>query len=172
MDTLFVETPPEVQEWLAHRQELGQDKKDEVWEGVYHAVPQEHGRNGMVAMQLAVILNAKALSAGLTPGGSFNLGTRDNFRVPDLGFHPDSTPALYYPTAALVIEILSPGDETFAKFDFYAGSGVDELWVVDPLEKSVRIWRLRCGAYAEAGRSDLLGLSASEVEQAVHWPKS
>ncbi len=74
--------------------------------------PHEHGRNGNVATQLVDVRNVVARSAGLTPGGSFNFGTADDFRVPDLGFYRDPTPHSYYPTAALVIEIMSPRDET------------------------------------------------------------
>lgn len=51
-------------------------------------------------------------------------------------------PRQYRRTAALVVEMLSPGNETFAKFDFHAGHGVQEAWVVDPLTTSLRIWRL------------------------------
>lgn len=171
MSTLFVETGPQVQQWLARRRALGQDGRDEVWEGVYHVVPPEHGRNGMVAMQLAVLLHGPAVSAGLTAGGSFNLGAEDDFRVPDLGFHRDPAPGLYYPSAALVVEVLSPHDETFAKLDFYAAHGVDEVWVVDPLERTVRIWRRVAQTLAETGRSELLGLSAGEVERGRRWPE-
>jgi hypothetical protein len=69
---------------------------------------------GIVATQLVDVRNVVARSMGLTPGGSFTLGTADDFRVPDLGFHRDPTPHSYYPTAALVIEIMSPRDETRA----------------------------------------------------------
>ena len=134
MSTLFVETPPEVQEWLERRRELGQDERDEVWEGVHHVAPLGHPRDGQVTVQLVVALEAMARSAGLIPGGSFDLGEKDDFRVPDLGYHWRSPPpGAYVPTAALVVEVLSPGDETFATFAFYTARGVEELWVADPL---------------------------------------
>jgi hypothetical protein len=69
-----------------------------------------------------------------------------------------------------VIEVLSPDDETFQKFGFYAAHGVDELWVVDPLERTVRMWALREGAYEGAGASGLLGMTAAEVVAGVDWP--
>ena len=65
MSTLFVEALPEVQEWLERRRELGQDKHDEVWEGVYHVSPHEHWRNGQVAQQLSEAMNPVARSRGL-----------------------------------------------------------------------------------------------------------
>ena len=170
MSTLFVETDPQVQEWLDRRRRLGLDGRDEVWEGVYHVAPHEHSRNGIVVMALADVLNARARAAGLTPGGSFNLGEATDFRVPDLGFHRDPTPALYAPSAALVIEVLSPNDETFRKFGFYAARGVDEVWVVDPLGRTVRIWQRRDSELVETGRSDLLDLDAGGVARDLRWP--
>jgi hypothetical protein len=50
---------------------------------------------GIVATQLVDVRNVVARSMGLTPGGSFTLGTADDFRVPDLGFHRDPTPHSY-----------------------------------------------------------------------------
>src|SRR3954452_14590886 len=69
---------------------------------------------GIVATQLVDVRNVVAHSVGLTPRGSFNLGTADDFRVPDLGLHRDPTPHSYHPTAALVIESMAPRDETRA----------------------------------------------------------
>lgn len=174
MSTLFVEDDPAVEALLARRRELGLDGRDEVWEGVYHVAPHEHGRNGITAMALAIALDAPARRAGLVNGGSFNLGAPRDFRVPDLGFHRAGEPSqLYYASAALVVEVLSPNDETFAKSGFYAAHGVQELWVVDPLERSVRIWQLdtTASAYRETGTSDLLDLTAASVAEQLEWPE-
>ena len=161
---------PVVEAWLEQRRALGQDGRDEVWEGVYHVAPHEHGRNGAVAMQLVLTMAAPAAQAGLVPGGSFNLGEEGDFRVPDLGFHRGSPDHLYFTTAALVVEVLSPDDQTYAKFGFYAARGVDELWVVDPVEQTVLMWTLADGRYAEVETSPLLGLTAAGVVAALDWP--
>jgi len=55
------------------------------------------------------------------------------------------------PTAALVIEVRSPGDETYDKFGLYAKRGVEELLVADPQRRAVQIWLLRGDGYTEAG---------------------
>lgn len=170
MTTVVLGHEPVVEAWLEQRRALGQDGRDEVWEGVYHVAPHEHGRNGAVAMQLVLVLAGCARAAGLLPGGSFNLGEPGDFRVPDLGFHRGSPDALYFATAALLVEVLSPDDETFQKFDFYARHDVDELWVVDPLERTVRMWVLRDGAYEQVDASALLGLSCADVVDGVDWP--
>ena len=109
-------------------------------------------------------------SAGLRAGGSFNLGRPEDYRVPDLGYHRGSPDHLYFPTAALVVEFLSPDDETFAKSGFYARHGVDELWIVDPVARTVRIRVLSDGAYDERDTSAMLGLSAVGVADDVDWP--
>ena len=58
-----------------------------------------------------------------------------NYRVPDLVLvdaarrHIDKN--TYLAGAPLVVvEIASPGDETYDKFPFYAGLGVPEVWVI------------------------------------------
>lgn len=170
MTTVVLGREPVVEAWLEQRRALGQDGRDEVWEGVYHVAPHEHGRNGAVAMRLVLLLAGRAEAAGLVPGGSFNLGEPGDFRVPDLGYHRGSPDALYFPTAALLVEVLSPDDETFQKFEFYARHDVDELWVVDPLERTVRMWVLRAGAYEEVAASGLLSLSCADAVAGVVWP--
>ena len=170
MSTLVLGHEPVVEAWLQQRRALGQDGRDEVWQGVYHVAPHEHGRNGAVASELQALLRAPAWAAGLRAGGSFNLGEPNDFRVPDLGFHRGSPDHLYFPTAALLIEVLSPGDETFAKFSFYAEHRVDELWVVDPLKRTVRIWALTDAAYEEVNASGLLGLTTAGVTEDIDWP--
>lgn len=170
MATVVLDDEPVIAAWLERRRALGQDGRDEVWEGDYHVAPHEHARNGNIAMQLVVLLAGPARAAGLHPGGLFNLGEPDDFRVPDLGYHRTREFLDYMSTAALVVEVLSPRDETFKKFGFYAAHAVDEVWVVDPVGHTVRIWQRKDGAYEESGRSDLLGVDAAQVAGDVDWP--
>lgn len=170
MTTVVLGHEPVIEAWLADRRAKGLDGRDEVWEGVLHVAPYEHGRNGAVASDLQALMRAPARSAGLRAGGSFNLGEPSDFRVPDLGWHRGSPDALYFDTAALVVEVLSPNDESYRKFDFYARHGVEELWIVDPVEQSVRMWALQDGAYEEQTASALLGLTVADVTTGVDWP--
>ena len=108
--------------------------------------------------------------AGLRARTATNLGRADDYRVPDgMLVRPRST-GTYVDTAALVLEVLSRGDETFATFSSYAARGVEAVLVADPAERRVRWWQLRDGDYAETGRSDLLGTTADEVAGQVDWP--
>ena len=54
--------------------------------------------------------------------------------MPDLGVHREPQLESWVPTAAIAVEILSPGDDTWAKLPFYAQRDVDELLIVDPAE--------------------------------------
>jgi len=170
MTTVVLGHEPVVEAWLEQRRALGQDGRDEIWHGDYHVAPHEHGRNGAVASELQAVLREPARAAGLRAGGSFNVGEKGDFRVPDLGFHRGSPDQLYFTTAALLVEVLSPDDETYAKLGFYARHGVEELWIVDPVQQTVGMWTLAAGQYAEVQASPLLGLTAAGVVAAVDWP--
>ncbi len=110
------------------RRVSGLDRLDEVWEGVLHMVPAPDYGRARLTQQLAVILDPSASDAGLEAAmGEFNLGDSiDDFRVPDGGLHRPGTEGVWLHTAALVVEIVSPGDESWQKLPFYAAHGVEE----------------------------------------------
>lgn len=170
MTTVFAGgLPPEVGGWLERRRRLGLDARDEVWEGVLHVAPYAAEGHGELEDVLAALLRPRALRAGLVPGGRFNLGVAEDYRVPDLGYKWASGRGTYVATAAVVVEVLSPGDETLAKLPFYSARGVREVLVVDPGARAVRCWELVAGAYEEAVRSRLLGVSAGELAAELGW---
>src|SRR5512143_2674237 len=104
---------PEVEKFIDHRRALGLDSCDEMWEGVYHVAPHAHARHGRIESRLAILLAPYAEAAVLEVTGAFNLGLgKDSYRVPDMGVRAPGD-ELYMPSAAVVIEILSPDDETF-----------------------------------------------------------
>ena len=66
---------------------------------------------------------------------------------------------------ALAVEVLSPSSRSIdivLKRALYEQAGVEQYWVVDPLEPAVTIWTLRDGHYGEA-------LLVTD-EAAVDWP--
>ena len=73
--------------------------------------------------------------------------------------------------AAVVVEIVSPDDETFEKLPFYAAHGVEEVLVVEPEERKVRVLGLGDGNYEKRATSAVLGVSGAEVARALHWPE-
>ena len=165
------EQPPEIAAFLARRRALGQDRFDEVWEGDYHVVPGPHPWHGYLDSTLGVLLAPFADAAGLVATSQFNLGTEHDFRVPDAGYHRGLPAELWVPTAAIVVEVLSAHDETWAKFDFFARHRVDEICVADPRGRSLRWFELAWPVYDETGRSTLLGIDAPDLARRIDWPR-
>lgn len=162
--------PEELETLIRRRQGLGLDIYDEVWEGTYHVAPAAHPAHGYVDHALAVLLDPYAKSSGLIATGPFNLGGPDDYRVPDHGYHRELPDDVWVPTAAIVVEVVSPDDETYAKFTFYSARGVDEVIVADPQERSVRCFRQGGDDYVEADASALLGARAEELAGGITWP--
>ena len=162
--------PAEIEEWLQRRRGLGQDRYDEIWNGEYHVAPSPHFAHGDVGGQLFVMLGPPARRAGLFATTSFNLGGRDDYRVPDAGYVRERHATVYVPTAAVVVEVISPDDETWAKFDFYFAHGVEELLIVDPRLRTVQ-WFSRCeDGFESRAASKLLDLSADQLDADLDWP--
>ncbi len=163
--------PVEFERLLERRRRLGQDLLDEVWDGVYHMNPAPSGRHADVVQQLAVLLEQSAHEAGLAPMVSiFNLGEPGNYRVPDGGLHREREDRVYYQTAALVVEIVSPDDETWEKLPFYAAHQVDELLIVDPQHRTVQWFALAGEQYQPVKASGLIELGPGELAQRIDWP--
>lgn len=165
------ERPVELEALIEKRRRLGLDGHDEVWDGVYVMAPHAHSDHGIVAEEVKGLLFRRAKAASLLPGDSFNVGEPQNFRVPDGGYHRTRPGTLYVPTAALILEVLSPDDETFTKFDFYAAHGVEEILVADPETRTVRCWHLVDGSYVEQPSSALLDVAMSTLESEIDWPR-
>ena len=162
--------PREVEELIQRRRALGIDTFDEVWEGSYHMAPAAHPAHGYVGHQLAVLLAPFAGAAGLVGTDPFNLGEPDDYRVPDRGYHRSLPQSTWVPTVAIVVEIVSPDDETYDKFAFYAAHGVDELIVADPTTRTVTCWALEASVYRQSDGSALLAISVAELQAGITWP--
>lgn len=164
--------PSLVEELMERRRRAGADRFDEMWDGVLHMSPDPSRVHLDVLQQLAEILGQLARAAGLYPGiGGFNLGESEHdYRCPDGGLFRERSTAVRTSTAALVLEIVSPDDDSWNKFDFFASHGVDEVLIVDPQKRSVDWFTLREGGYAQIERSALVELGAAELAQRLDWP--
>ncbi len=163
--------PAEIEALLERRRRLGLDHRDEVWEGTYRMIPPPSFAHQRIAEQLAALLGPLAREAGLEPlVREFGLGEPKDYRVPDGGLHRAGAGGVWHPTAALVLEIVSPGDETWQKLPFYAAHGVDELLIVDPRERAVH-WLARRGeGYEPIERSALIDLGPARLAECIDWP--
>jgi Uma2 family endonuclease len=163
--------PVEFEALLERRRAAGADRHDEVWQGVLHMAPAPHERHAYVQVQLFALLGPPAREAGLRALDSFNLGEPDDYRVPDGGLRRAEPYALYVPTAALVIEVVSPGDATWDKLSFYAAHHVDELLIVDPdIRKFDWLALTDTGAYEPIERSSLIALGPADLAAQIDWP--
>jgi len=135
-------------------------------------VPAPSGEHADITQQLAVALDGPARAAGLFPTmGEFNVGDSEyDFRVPDGGIHRTRPHGTWFPTVALVVEVVSPGDETWEKLPFYAAHNVDEVLVVDPSERAVHWRALSNGEYREIERSGLIDLGPVDLADQLDWP--
>jgi Uma2 family endonuclease len=173
MPTLVMDpAPAEIDALLERRRRLGLDHRDEVWEGVYRVNPPPSLEHQMALQQLAELLGPLAREAGFVPViNEFGLGQgKDDYRVPDGGLHRPGAAGVWQSTAAVVIEIVSPGDESWAKLPFYAAHHVDEALIVDPAKRSVDWLGLSGGDYRPIERSGLIDLGADQLAEQIDWP--
>ncbi len=155
---------------IVERQKLGLDLYDESWDGEYHMAPAPTGAHALLQIRLPLLLNAAATAASLIVSGPFNLGQLDDFRVPDGGYHRIAPVGTWIATATIVVEIVSPDDETYAKFDFYYAHGIEEIIVADPATRTVKCFRRSGTRFAESEMSDLLGVTAASLTAELDWP--
>jgi Uma2 family endonuclease len=123
MPTLVLDPPPpELEALRESRRRSGIDRLDEVWEGVLHMVRAPNDAHADIGQQLAILLDGPARAAGLFPTiQEFNVGDSvEDYRVPDGGLHRARRWGTWEHTLPLVVEIVSPGDETWEKLPFYA----------------------------------------------------
>lgn len=172
MRTLLPDPPPnELPAMIERRKRLGQDRRDEAWEGVLHVVPAPSHSHSTLGAQITRRLAPAAERSGLTVSLDFNLGdSESDFRVPDAGLHRPGAAEMWHPTAALVVEILSPGDETWKKLPFYAAHRVDEVLIVDPSARVLHWLALKAGGYEPVERSGLIDLGQAELTRLIDWP--
>jgi Uma2 family endonuclease len=150
MKAVMSEVPPDI---LAWRKRTGADRWDEMWEGVLHMPPmpnREHqDLEGAMETYLRVHWARVYHQINLaSPGGWPN-----NYRIPDLlllspeRFGIDHNE--YFEGAPdVVVEIRSPGDESYDKLAFYAELGVPEVWIVNRDSKEPEIYVLQDRHYA------------------------
>ena len=164
------ERPAELEALIARRRALGLDRHDEVWHGEYHMAPWPHGRHGRLEVEIAVVLRGLVRPSGLYVSTAVNIGDEQNYRVPDLAVHRPGPELLWNPTAAMVVEVVSPHDESWLKFDHYAAHAVDEVLIADPADRSLHLFVLVGGEYRPSERSDLLGVAVADLHAAIEWP--
>jgi len=171
MATVVLEDTPEMRSLKERRRRAGLDRLDEVWEGVLHMVPAPSHEHGRLVVQLVRLLGPVADAVDLEMTDACNVGrSEEDYRVPDLALHRPGATGVWHPTAALVVEIVSPDDESWKKLPFYAAHRIDEVLIVDPQERSVHWLALAGGEYSDMARSTLVDLGPADLTDAIDWP--
>lgn len=139
------------------RKRTGADQWDEMWEGVLHMPPMANFDHQDLEVALLIYLwthwgeprKAKVLHQInlAAPGGWPN-----NYRIPDLLLLTrerfDINCGEYFEGAPdLVVEIRSPGDESYEKLPFYANLDVPEVWIIDRDTKEPEVYLLKRSRY-------------------------
>lgn len=148
--------------------------------GVLHIPPVQTTTQQSLQMELVLFLkNQWAKPRGCEAHHGVNLTTPEdeahwtlNYRIPDIVLlTPDrlSIDKNEYMAGAppVVVEIKSPGDETYDKFPFYAGLGVPEVWAFDRDTRVPELYALGPGSQYQplsAGPDGWLRSPATGVE--------
>ncbi|WP_219416231.1 Uma2 family endonuclease [Pseudonocardia nigra] len=170
MRVLMLDAP---QSMLDERRRLGQDVRDEMWDGVLHMVPPPSDAHQEFAIRFLFVIVPIAEGRGLLARYETGLFRADkDYRVPDqLYCRPEQRSDRGAEGAELVVEIRSPGDETYDKIDFYSRVGVREMVVVHPHDRRVELFRALGGRLVPVQpgpdgslASEVLGISLCTVE--------
>jgi Uma2 family endonuclease len=138
---------------IQERTRTGRDLHDEVWEGVYMMAPSADWEHQRIVTRLAVILEtALGLESGYETLTGLNVSDREedwrfNYRVPDVAVVAPQSQGINRGAFALggpdfLIEVVSPGDHTRDKLDFYAQVGAREVLIVDREPWQLELLRL------------------------------
>jgi Uma2 family endonuclease len=139
------------------RRQTGNDKFDEMWEGVPHMTPAPKRSHQNFQWALETWLRTFwAASSGNQVFHDVNIASPGawprNYRVPELVLLTPDRFAIdhddYFEGApTVVVEIRSTGDETMEKLPFYARLGVPEVWIIDRGTWQPEVLALRDGQY-------------------------
>jgi Uma2 family endonuclease len=156
MKAVMSEVPADI---LAWRKRTGADYWDEMWEVVRHMPPMPNRDHQDLEWALETYLRlrwARPRKAKVyhninvaSPGG-----WPHDYRIPDLvlvspeRFGVDRN-EYFEEVPDVVVEIRSPGDETYEKLEFYGHLGVPEVWVIDRDIKAPEIYALQTGHYEQ-----------------------
>lgn len=150
---------------IAERKRLGHDRLDEVWDGtyvIYAPVDNEHQEiQAQFIYVLGGLIESSFLRGKLYPG--VNVSDRQrlwkkNYRCPDITFFLKETKSIncgefHFGGPDFAVEIVSPGDRSREKLDFYAKVGTRELLIVDRKPWALELYRLEGEALTRVGKS-------------------
>jgi Uma2 family endonuclease len=129
---------------VERRRYLGIDRRDECWDGEWHLVNPPKFWHDQLSMELVRVLAPLAKARGMQAAGGLHgvFGAADDWRVPDQVYaRPEDGIDEGVVSAELVVEICSPGDDSYRKLGFYAARGVGEVLILHE-DRRVELFRL------------------------------
>jgi Uma2 family endonuclease len=142
----------EMKRIIRRRQRTGADRYDEVWDGVYVMSPIANNEHQRFVGDLTYVFK---VALGDFPGEALpgaNVSDREddwtrNYRCPDVvvilpGSAAQDRETHFLGGPDFAVEVISPGDRSRKKLDFYASVGVRELLLVDRKPWRLELYRL------------------------------
>lgn len=156
MRAVMYEVPPDILAWRKH---TGADRWDEMWEEVLHMAPSPNRQHQDLEWAMETYLRLRwARPRGARVYHQINVcpsgGWPHNYRIPALVLLTPERFAIdhneYFEGAPdVVVELRSPGDESYEKLDFYAALGVLEVWIIQRDSKEPEIYTLQGSDYRQ-----------------------
>jgi Uma2 family endonuclease len=156
---------PVTEREIDDRRRLGIDTLDELWAGEWHLVNPPKMWHVRLNQHLLFALAPRAQAAGLEsliePLGLF--AADDDWRVPDqTHFRPEDAREEGVVSAEFVIEVRSPGDDSYKKMSFYASRGVAEFMIIHE-DRRFELYRLNGEGHLVPAKPDDDGVVWSRV---------
>ena len=164
------------------RHRLGLDKRDEMWDGVVHIVPLATDEHQALNGECCIVAAPPAKRRGLVPRMHTGLfRADDDYRVPDQLYRlPEHGSERGAEGAELVVEVRSPNDDTYQKFDFFVTVGFREVLVLHPKGRRFELFRrfedrlvLMSPDASGTVESEVLGIRLATVDDKLRitWPE-
>lgn len=147
-----------------YRKRIGADRYDEVWDGVYvmAAMPNSEHQDLVCGLSSALRIAIRETGRGhVYPGinvSNLRHGWKKNYRCPDVAVYLNGNSAEnlhthWYGGPDLAVEIVSPGDRSRLKLDFYASVRTREVMILDRDPWRLELFRFDGTSMVPAGAS-------------------
>jgi Uma2 family endonuclease len=159
---VLVLDPSEQRRLLRERKRNGADRYDEVWDGTYVMAPLANNQHQWLAQEIATAIRqgVRFPDDGMVFAGC-NISDREtkwekNYRCPDVavflvGNSAQDRDTHWFGGPDFAVEIVSPGDRSRDKLDFYFSVHVRELLIVDRKPWRLELYRNNGDELALAG---------------------
>lgn len=161
---MLIDDPKLEAKILKKRQLSGGDRYDEVWDGVYIMSPLANDEHQMLATEFSAVFTTVIKFTGLGEvRAGVNVsdrikGWKKNYRCPNIAVKLEGGLATILKNhwvggPDFAVEIISEGDRSRQKIDFYAAIGTRELLIVDREPWSLELYSLQDGQLVPSGVS-------------------